>query len=48
MNVDEAAMQMEMIGHDFFVFANYKTEAINIIYKRKDNNYGLIEAIIEE
>ncbi|MHB1001584.1 MAG: ribosome hibernation-promoting factor, HPF/YfiA family [Armatimonadota bacterium] len=43
MSPDEAAMQMEMIGHDFFVFMNSDTNIINVIYKRRDGNYGLIE-----
>jgi len=40
---EEAAMQMELLGHDFFVFANGETGAVNVIYRRKDGNYGLIE-----
>jgi putative sigma-54 modulation protein len=40
---DEAIMQMELLGHSFFVFRNADTEEINVIYKRKDGNYGLIE-----
>jgi putative sigma-54 modulation protein len=43
MPVEEAAMQMELIGHSFFVFSNSETEEMNVIYKRKDGNYGLIE-----
>lgn len=42
---EEATMQMELLGHDFFVFTNADTEEINVVYKRKDNNYGLIEPI---
>lgn len=42
---EEATMQMELLGHDFFVFTNAETEEINVVYKRKDNNYGLIEPI---
>ncbi len=34
---------MEALGHDFFVFRNAKTDEINVIYRRKDGNYGLIE-----
>lgn len=43
MSVDEAILQMNLLGHEFFVFTNSQTEKINIVYKRKDSNYGLIE-----
>lgn len=43
MAVEEAVMQMELLGHDFFVFSNAATEEVNVVYKRKDGNYGLIE-----
>jgi putative sigma-54 modulation protein len=43
MVVDEAIMQMNLIGHDFFVFFNSDSEDVNVVYKRKDGNYGLIE-----
>ncbi|OGO77287.1 MAG: ribosomal subunit interface protein [Clostridiales bacterium GWB2_37_7] len=43
MPAEEAAMQMELLGHSFFVFSNSDTEEVNVIYKRKDGNYGLIE-----
>ncbi len=43
MTVEEAILQMDLLGHNFFVFANAETEAINVIYRRKDGNYGLIE-----
>jgi len=43
MSVEEAIMQMNLIGHDFFVFSNADTEQVNVIYRRKDGNYGLIE-----
>lgn len=45
MDVDEAIMQMELLGHDFFVFANAGTEEVNVVYKRKDGQYGLIEPV---
>ncbi|MEF9917744.1 MAG: ribosome-associated translation inhibitor RaiA [Eubacterium sp.] len=45
MSVDEATMQMELLGHDFFVFQNADTEDVNVVYMRKDGNYGLIEPI---
>lgn len=43
MSVDEAILQMNLIGHQFFVFINSETDETCIVYKRKDNNYGLIE-----
>lgn len=43
MGPQEAADQMELLHHDFFVFTNEDTEALNIVYRRKDGNYGLIE-----
>ncbi len=43
MTVEEAILQMDLLGHSFFVFANAETDATNVIYKRKDGNYGLIE-----
>lgn len=43
MDVEEAILQMDMLGHDFFVFANAKNEKINVVYKRKNGHYGLIE-----
>ena len=43
MNVDEAILQMEMLGHNFFVYMSDDTNNVNVIYKRKDNQYGLIE-----
>ncbi len=45
MGPDEAAMQMELLDKDFFVFANDTTGEINVIYRRNDGNYGLIEPI---
>jgi len=43
MSVTEAAEQMELLGHDFFLFLNTETEELNLLYQRKDGNYGLIE-----
>jgi putative sigma-54 modulation protein len=40
---EEAAHQMELLHHDFFVFLNSETEDVNVVYKREDGNYGLIE-----
>jgi putative sigma-54 modulation protein len=43
MAVDEAIDQMEVLGHDFFLFFNADTEKLNLLYRRRDSNYGLIE-----
>lgn len=43
MSADEAVEQMELLGHDFFVFFNTDGEAINVIYTRRDGNYGLLQ-----
>jgi putative sigma-54 modulation protein len=40
---EEAILQMELLGHDFFVFINSETERTAVVYRRKDKNYGLIE-----
>jgi len=45
MNVEEAILQMNMIGHDFFVFHNVDNGEINVVYKRNDGKYGLIEPV---
>lgn len=42
---EEAVLQMELLRHSFFVFMNAKTDEVNVVYKRKDGNYGLIEPI---
>ena len=42
-NPEEACLQMEMLGHTFFVFLNSETEQVNVVYKRKGDTYGLIE-----
>ncbi len=43
MSVGEATDQMELLGHDFFLFLNADTKEVNLVYRRKDGNYGLIE-----
>lgn len=43
MSVDEAILQMNLLGHNFFVFTNAETNQTNVVYQRKDKNYGLIE-----
>ena len=40
---EDACVQMELLGHDFYVFCNAETEEVNVVYKRKGNTYGLIE-----
>lgn len=40
---EDACVQMELLGHDFFVFCNAETEKVNVVYKRKGSTYGLIE-----
>jgi putative sigma-54 modulation protein len=45
MSPDEAAMQLELLDKDFFVFTNDNSGAINVLYKRKDGNFGLIEPV---
>lgn len=40
---EDACVQMELLGHDFFVFMNAETDQVNVVYKRKGNTYGLIE-----
>ncbi len=42
MSVEEAILQMEMIGHSFFIFNNEASGEINVVYKRKDEGYGLL------
>ena len=46
MDPEEAAMEMELIGHDFYVFRNAENDEVNVIYKRRNGNYGLIEPMI--
>lgn len=43
MTVDEAIVQMEMLEHTFFVFLNMETDSVNVVYKRDDDDYGLLE-----
>lgn len=43
MDEEEAIMQMELLGHTFFVFKDIKTEKVNVLYKRLDGAYGVIE-----
>jgi len=43
MDVEEAILELNMVGHPFFVFVNEKTDRINVVYKRKTGGYGLLE-----
>jgi putative sigma-54 modulation protein len=43
MTPEEAVLQLELIGHDFFVFQNAETTDVNVVYRRRDGNFGLIE-----
>jgi len=43
MDAEEAVMQMELVGHNFFVYLDAITEEVNVVYKRKNGTYGLIE-----
>jgi putative sigma-54 modulation protein len=43
MNPEEAVLQLELVGHDFFVFLNGETNDVNVVYRRRDGDYGLIE-----
>ena len=43
MTADEALLQLELIGHDFFMFRNVESNEVNVLYRRRDGDYGLIE-----
>jgi putative sigma-54 modulation protein len=43
MTEDEAMLQLELLGHDFFVFRDAETDFVNVLYRRNDGNYGLIQ-----
>jgi putative sigma-54 modulation protein len=43
MNAEEAVLQLELVGHDFFVFRNADSDEVNIVYRRRQGGYGLIE-----
>ena len=45
MNTTEAVMQMELVGHSFFMFQNAETGEINVVYKRGEDSYGLLEPV---
>lgn len=43
MSEEEAILQMNLLGHDFFLFHNFETDAIAVVYKRKEGNFGILE-----
>jgi putative sigma-54 modulation protein len=43
LSAEEAVLQLELVGHDFYVFRNAETDAVNVVYRRRDGGYGLIE-----
>jgi len=45
MSIDEATLQLELIGHSFFVFTNAETNDTNVVYRRRDGDFGLIEPV---
>jgi putative sigma-54 modulation protein len=45
MHPEEAALQLELVGHDFFVFLSSETEEVAVIYRRRDGNFGVIEPV---
>lgn len=46
MSVDEAIDQMELLGHDFFLFFNSEEKELNLVYRRRDGNYGVIQPVL--
>lgn len=45
LSAEDAIMQMELVGHNFFVFMNSETNAVNVVYKRENEDYGLLETV---
>lgn len=46
MSIDDAVEELELVGHNFFVFLNKSTNSINVLYVRNDGNYGLIDTVV--
>ena len=46
MDADEAIEQMELLGHDFYLFLNAATAAVNVIYRRQGGDYGLLQPVL--
>lgn len=47
MTAEEAILQLELLGHDFFVFTSADTDDVNVLYRRNDGDYGLIQPVVE-
>ena len=47
MNVEEAVLQMNLLGHSFFLFLNEENDSINLVYKKSNDEYGVIEPVLE-
>ena len=45
MHTEEAALQLELVGHEFFVFLNAETDDVAVIYRRRDGHFGVIEPV---
>ena len=43
MNEEDAILELELLGHDFYVYKDASTNEVNVLYKRRDGNYGIIE-----
>ena len=43
MSSEEAILQMDLLGHDFYMYKDSDTDTVNVVYKRKDGGYGIIE-----
>ena len=46
MTIEDAIDELELVGHSFYVFENKSTKNVNVLYKRNDGDYGLIEALV--
>jgi putative sigma-54 modulation protein len=46
MNEDEAIEQMELLGHDFFIFHNAESGEMNVVYRRRDGGYGILQPVM--
>lgn len=47
MSVDEAILEMDLLGHEFFTFINQENESVNVVYKRRGGGYGVLEPVID-
>jgi putative sigma-54 modulation protein len=46
MNIEEAILQMNLIGHEFYTFLNEETESMSVVYRRHDGGYGVLEPVL--